>query len=518
MSLIPAPSEEPARPWQRPARALEAHNHVTRVRGPSRVLAVMHVLGQLLMIFGATYLLPIVASLIYRDGTWREFLVAGLAASGAGFIVTAATRGFRRELKSRDGFLLVTLAWILISAASSLPLLLLLPGLSFTDAFFESTSGLTTTGSTVLTGLSLLPPSVNLWRHALHWIGGMGIIVLALAILPLLGVGGMQLYKAEAPGPVKDTKLTPRITETAKALWFTYTGLTAACIIVLKLCGLDWFDAVCHAFSVMALGGFSNYDTSVGYLESPTVELVLMTFMLIAAMNFARHFVAVRRLTFAPYRSDPEAKAMLLVISASILIVTALMYVDGRYGGPTTTLRHVAFTVVSIATTTGFVTEDYEKWPTVIGYILLLLSCLCASTGSTGGGVKMFRTLLLWRQAFREMRLMVHPQAVEPIRIGGQVVPNRIAYAVLAFIFLYFFVVVGLTFALLASGLDIVSSISAVIASINNMGPGLNRVGPSTTYQSLTDFQTWVCTGAMLLGRLEIFSVLVLFTPAFWKK
>jgi len=482
------------------------------------VLAVVHVLGQLLAIFGVTYALPLLTALIFRDGTFDEFAIAALVTSGAGLVIATTTRKYRRELKSRDGFLLVTLAWVLMSAAATIPMLLLMPELSFTDAFFETTSGLTTTGSTVLTGLGQLPPSINLWRHALHWYGGMGIIVLALAILPLLGVGGMQLYKAEAPGPVKDTKLTPRITETAKALWLTYTGITVACVIALKLAGLSWFDAVCHAFSVMALGGFSNYDTSIGQLRSPLVETILIVFMLIAAMNFARHFVAIRRLTLGPYRTDPELKAMLFVIGASIVLVSAVIHLDGRYDSFWSALRHSTFTVVSIATTTGFVTEDYEKWPPFVAYWLLLLSCICCNTGSTGGGIKMFRTLLLWRQAFREMRLMVHPQAVEPIRIGGQVVPNRIAYAVLAFIFLYFMTVVLLTFALLLSDLDFVTSFTAVIASINNMGPGLNRVGPSTTYQSLTDFQTWVCTAAMFLGRLEIFSVLVLLTPAFWKK
>lgn len=482
------------------------------------MLAVVHVLGQLLTIFGLTYLLPIVTSLLFRDGTWWAFVAAALICSGAGVAIWAATRRYKRELKSRDGFLLVTLAWVLMSAAATIPLLIAMPALSFTDAFFETTSGITTTGSTVLTNLERLPPAINLWRHALHWYGGMGIIVLALAILPLLGVGGMQLYKAEIPGPVKDTKLTPRITETAKALWFTYAGFTAACIVALKLCGMSWFDAVCHGFSVLALGGFSTYDASIGHFRSPAVDLVFIAFMLVAAMNFARHFIAARRLTIAPYRSDPEARAMLRVIGWSVALVALVLVLEDRYAGELSALRHAAFAVVSIATTSGFVTEDYETWPAFVGYWLLFLSCICCNTGSTGGGIKMFRTLLLWRQANRELRLMVHPQAVEPMRIGSQVVPNRIAYAVLAFIFLYFMTVVVLTFALLLSGLDTVTAFSAVLASVNNMGPGLNRVGPATTYQSLSDFQTWVCTTAMILGRLEIFSVLVLFTPAFWRK
>jgi len=482
------------------------------------MLAVVRVLGQLLVIFGATYLLPLVTSLIYRDGTWKEFLFSAVLTSGAGGVIWLLTRSHQRELRSRDGFLLVTLAWVTMSAVSAVPMMLLLPDLTFTDAFFESTSGLTTTGSTVLSNLDSLAPAINMWRHALHWLGGMGIIVLALAILPLLGVGGMQLYRAESPGPVKDTKLTPRITGTAKRLWFTYLAMTVVAIVILWICGLDWFDAICHALSVVALGGFSNYDTSVGKLQSPLVEFVLIVFMLIAATNFARHFVAFRRLTLEPYRTDPELKARMLLLAASIVLIAVVVHLSGQYGDLFNAIRHVTFTVVSVATTTGFVTEDYEKWPQFAGYWLLLLSCVCCSIGSTGGGIKMFRTLVLWRQGFREMRLMVHPHAVEPIRIGGHVVPNRIAYAVLAFIFLYFMVVVGLTFALLLSGLDFISAFTAIVASVNNMGPGLGRVGPSTTYQSLTDFQTWVCSIAMFMGRLEIFSVLVLFTPAFWKK
>ena len=482
------------------------------------MLAVVHVLGQLLSIFGVTFLLPLVASLIFRDGTWWDFALAGLISSGAGLLIWVSTRRFKRELKSRDGFLLVTLVWVLMAGAATIPLLLVIPGLSFTDAYFETTSGLTTTGSTVLSGLDSLPPAINLWRCALHWYGGMGIIVLALAILPLLGVGGMQLYKAESPGPVKDSRLTPRITETAKALWFTYAGITAACIIALKFCGLSWLDAISHAFSVMALGGFSTHDASIATFNSAAVELVLMCFMLIAAMNFARHFIALRRLSLAPYKTDPEAGPMLLLIGGSIVLLTLVLSLSGPYEGFGATLRHAAFAVTTMATTTGFVTENWERWPSFAGYWLLLLTAITCSTGSTGGGIKMFRTLLLSRQALREMRLMVHPQAVEPIRIGQQVVPNRIVYAVLAFIFLYFMAVASLTLTLLLSGLDFTSSMSAVIASLDNAGPGLGRVGPSTNYASLSDFQTWVCIVAMLLGRLEIFSVLVLFTPTFWRK
>jgi trk system potassium uptake protein TrkH len=320
----------------------------------------------------------------------------------------------------------------------------------------------------------------------------MGIIVLVVAILPLLGVGGMQLYKAETPGPVKNEKLTPRITQTAKALWFVYFLITVACIVSLRIAGMDWFDAVCHAFAAMALGGFSTHDASVGYFDSARIEFVLIVFMLIAAM--------------------------LAIIGLSTLGLALYIWLDGVYAGFWTSLRHVAFNLVSIATDCGFVSQDYAVWPIFAPMWILMLSCYCANTGSTGGGIKMFRTLVLFRQASRELMLLVHPQAVRPVKIGEQVVQNQIVFAVLAFVVLYFGTVVVLTFSLLASGLDFVSAFSAIIACINNAGPGLGVVGPAGNYQGLTDFQTWVCSLAMLLGRLEIFSFLVLFTPVYWRK
>jgi trk system potassium uptake protein TrkH len=397
------------------------------------------------------------------------------------------------------------------------PLLIAIPGLSFTDAFFETMSGLSTTGATVLVGLEQLPPSINLWRHALNWYGGMGIIVLVVAILPLLGVGGMQIYKAETPGPMKNDKLTPRITQTAKALWFIYFLITVACILSLKLAGMGWFDAVCHAFAAMALGGFSTYDASVGHFDSPAIEAVLIVFMLIAAMNFGRHFIAWQQKSLRTYLEDAEARAMLWVIVVSTIGLALFIWLSGVYPGFLTSLRHVAFNLVSIATDCGFVSQDYAQWPVLAPMWILMLSCYFANTGSTGGGIKMFRTLVLFRQASRELLMLVHPRAVTPVTVGGQLVKNQIVLAVLAFVVLYFGTVVVLTFALLATGLDFVSAFSAVIACINNAGPGLGVVGPASNFQGLTDFQTWVCSLAMLLGRLEIFSLLVLFTPTYWR-
>jgi trk system potassium uptake protein TrkH len=482
------------------------------------MLAVINVLGSMLMLFSVTYLLPIVTSLVYADGLVVDFIYAALGCLAAGAVLVALTRRHKRELRSRDGFLLVTLAWVFMSAIATVPLLIALPGLTFTDAFFETMSGLSTTGATVLTGLDTMAPSLNLWRHALIWYGGMGIIVLVVAILPMLGVGGMQLYKAETPGPVKNEKLTPRITQTARALWTVYLVITLACIVSLRLAGMNWFDAVCHAFSVMGLGGFSTKDASIGWYDSVWIELVMIVFMIISAMNFSRHFIAWRERSLATYARDPEAMAMLWLLGTSILVVSLYIWLNGEYPSFWTSLRHVAFNLVAYATTSGFVTQDYAAWPVFAPMVIVMLSCYTCNTGSTGGGIKMFRTLVLLQQASRELMLLVHPQAVTPVKIRNQVVANRIVFAVLAFVVLYFGTVVTLTFMLLFSGLDFISSFTAIIATINNTGPGLGVVGPSSNYQGLTDFQTWVCSLAMLLGRLEIFSVLVLLTPTFWRK
>ena len=469
--------------------------------------------------FGLVYLLPIAWALGAQDGAIMDFIIAAAINVGAGLAVAAVTRRFRRELKPRDGFLLVTASWVLMSASAAIPLLMAIPGLSFTDAYFETMSGLTTTGSTVLNNVDSLPQSINLWRCTLHWIGGIGIIVLAVAVLPLLGVGGMQLYKAETPGPVKDEKLTPRITETAKALWFAYLAITAAGVVALRMAGMSLFDAICHCFSAIALGGFSTHDASVAYFHSLNVELVMEAIMIAASINFARHFMAFRTMSFRPYATDSEAKAILLTLAVSIGGVTLMLWTDHVYPHFGTALRHASFAVISMATTSGFVTEDFDKWSAFAPILLLLLCSITCSTGSTGGGIKMFRTLLLVRQARRELKLLVHPSAVLPIRIAGQAIPERIVYSVLAFIFLYFITVVVLSLALLLSGLDFLSSFSAVVGCINNTGPGTGlMVGPSHNFSSLTDAQTWICTTAMLLGRLEIFSIVVLFTATFWRK
>jgi trk system potassium uptake protein TrkH len=385
-------------------------------------------------------------------------------------------------------------------------------------AYFETMSGLTTTGATVLIGLDDLPPAINIWRHELNWLGGLGIIVLAVAILPLLGVGGRQLFKAETPGPMKDTALTPRITETARNLWLVYLGITGICIVALKLAGMNWLDAVCHSFSAMGLGGFSTHDASIGYFHSPLIEFVLIIFMLISVMNFAVHFMALRSRTLTVYRTDLEAVPALILILGSCVGIAIFLWLWGVYPDFWIALRYASFNVVSIATSSGYSSVDYAQWPIFAPLWMMFLTAIAASSGSTGGGIKMIRTLVLVQQAGREFVKLLHPSAVNPMKIGGQVIPNSVVFSVLGFIFLYFMSIVTLTFALLISGMDFLSALTAVLASINNCGPGLGTVGPAGNYAGLSDFQTWVCTIAMLIGRLEIFTVLILFTPQFWRR
>ena len=482
-----------------------------------RALTVFHALGLMLVMFSLTYLLPVATSLIYSDGTLTDFLLAMVMTFAVGLLLWLLTRRYKGELSIRHGYLLVVSMWTAMPAVATLPLLLMINGLSFTDAYFETMSGISTTGATVLTGLDNLPPSINLWRHELQWLGGMGIIVLAVAVLPLLGVGGRQLFKAETPGPMKDSALTPRITETARNLWLAYLSITVACILSLKLAGMNWLDAVCHAFATMALGGFSTHDASIAYFNSPAIELVLMLFMLLAAINFTTHFLAWRERNVRLYLHDTEAVATLSLILASCVGIAVFLWWQGTYPSFWTALRNASFNLVSMATDCGFASADFNQWPIFAPLWMLFLSCIAASSGSTGGGIKMVRTLVLFKQAGREFIKLLHPSAINPMKIGGHVVPNNIVFAVLGFIFLYFMTVVTLTFALVISGLDFISAFSAVIACINNAGPGLGVVGPAGNYGVLNDFQAWICILGMLAGRLEIFTLLIIFTPRFWQ-
>jgi trk system potassium uptake protein TrkH len=487
------------------------------------LLTVAHILGRLLTVFSFTYLVPIASALYFRDGTLQVFAVSLLACALSGLLLERITRRYQRELKARDGFMLVVMAWTLIAAIAAVPLMLHKLGtgqgpMSFTDSFFETMSGLTTTGATVIVGLDNLAPSINLWRHTISWLGGMGIIVLAVAILPLLGVGGMQLLRAEVPGPIKDSRLTARISDTAIILWTVYLGLTLACILALRGVGMGWFDAICHAFSALSLCGFSSRDDSVGAFDSQAIEAVLIFFMIVAALNFATHYTVWRTRSLVAYWRDTEARAMLLLLTLSTLGCTTYLWVMQTYRDFLTALRHVAFNLVSIATDCGFVSVDYERWPIFVPLWMLFLSSVTASSGSTGGGIKMIRTLVLVRQSSRELTRLLHKSLVAPLTIGRIPIPNGVVFSILGFVFLYYMSVLVMTFLLVFGGLDFISAFTAVIACINNAGPGLGKVGPATNYQGLTDYETWVLSFTMLLGRLEVFSLLVLFTPEFWRK
>jgi len=484
-----------------------------------RFFPVLHVLSAALILFSPAFLVPLAISLSIGDGVHGAFLHGFVVALVTGvffFFVTRGTR--RRELQPRDGFLLVSLVWTVVPLFATLPLLGAIPGLSFTDAYFESISGLTASGATVLTGLDALPASVNLWRSLMVWVGGMGIIVLAVAILPLLGVGGSQLFKAEMPGCMKDSKITPRIADTAKGLWLVYFAITGTCALAYRLAGMSWLDAFMHAGTTVGLGGFSSHDASIGHFDSPAIEAVAMAFMTVASLNFATHLLAIRRRTTRAYVADAEARRVVIWLSLSTILIATHLVATGTYDSFGTALRHAGFSVVSIATTTGYATVDYSSWPAFAPIWLLFLSCFVSSSGSTGGGIKMIRMTLLFKQALREMTRIIHPRAVAPVKLGDQVIENNVIFAVLAFMLMWGGTIIVMSMILLASGLDVVTSVSAVIACVNNMGPALGAVGPSGTYQPLSDLQTWVCSITMLLGRLELFTVLVLFTPAFWRK
>ncbi len=483
-----------------------------------QLLVTAHVLGAFLGVFALAFGLPLAWSLAVDDGAHRGFAIASAISAVIGVALWLPTRRLRRELQPRDGALLVVMSWLSATLVASIPFLIELPAISFTDAFFESMAGLTTTGATVITGLDHLPQSLNIWRHALQWFGGMGIIVLAVAILPLLGVGGMQLYKAETPGPMKEGKLTPRITQTAKYLWLLYAGLTLACMLSLRLAGLSWFESVCHAFSTLALGGFSTRDASIAGIESLAVELIMIAFMLIAVLNFATHFRALTARSLRVYLRDPEAVWVFAVIGFSCLMLGGFLYWKGIYPSFPEALRHAAFNTVSLATSSGFMSDDYAVWPLFGSMWLLLLATVGSSTGSTGGGIKMIRAIILVRQTGHELLRLIHPRAVRPLVVGGQVIEQRVVLAVLGYMLLWGVTTLVLTFAMLATGLDFVTAFSVVVACVNNLGPALGDVGPTQNYQPLSDLQTWLMAVAMLAGRLELLTFFVIFTPSFWRK
>lgn len=459
---------------------------------------------------------PAIVSLIYRDGGGVSFLMAFVFCLVTGLFFWYPNRAEKGELRAREGFLIVVLFWTVLASFSAVPLLLIeQPYLSVADAFFESFSGLTTTGATILTQIDGLPHALLFYRQQLQWLGGMGIIVLAVAVLPMLGIGGMQLYRAETPGPVKDSKMTPRIADTAKHLWYIYLTLTICCTLAYWLAGMSAFDAICHAFSTIAIGGFSTHDASIGYFNSPVINLVCVFFLIIAGINFALHYSVVHSRSIKTYFYDPEFKAFIAIQVVLTLICFAVLMSAGIYNDADQALNQALFQSVSISTTAGFATTSFSEWPTLLPILLIFSSFIGGCAGSTGGGMKVVRVLLLYLQGIRELNKLVHPKAIFTIKLGRKALPNRVVEAIWGFFSAYAAVFVICMLLLLAAGMDDITAFTAVAACLNNLGPGLGEV--AANFSHIGDFSKWVLIIAMLFGRLEIFTLLVLFTPAFWR-
>jgi trk system potassium uptake protein TrkH len=473
------------------------------------------ILGILLMLFSTTLLAPLTMALLADDHTAVGFMFAFGITLFSGLFMWFPVRKVRHELRIRDGFLITSLFWTVLGIFGALPFALTETlHLTPTEAIFESISGLTTTGATVIVGLDNLPQSILIYRQMLQWLGGIGIIVVAVAILPMLGIGGMQLYKAETPGPSKDSKLTPRITETAKALFTVYLALTIACAVAYYLAGMTEFDAIAHAFSTVAIGGFSTHDASMGYFDNDNILLVCSLFMCISAINFGLHFLAWRRRSVSMYGGDPETRFFFSVLSVGIVITCAyLMFtqtLDTRES-----VIHGLFQAISITTTTGFATQNFAAWPSFLPVMLLFFSFMGGCVGSTGGGIKAMRLMLIYKQGIRELKQLVHPQAVIPLKVGRRRVEATVVSAVWSFFAVYMTAFIVILLLLMATGLDFTTAFSAVAASLNNLGPGLGQV--AAHYGDINEPAKGILCFAMLLGRLEVFTLLVLFTPAFWK-
>ena len=476
---------------------------------------IFRITGILLTLFSSTLALPAFVAYLYDEDTVATFGLAFAITFCSGLFLALVSSG-KRELRSGDGFLITVLFYLGLGLFGAIPLYLAdSVGASFTDAAFESLSALTTTGATVLSGLDDLPKSILFYRQLLQWLGGMGIIVLAVAILPMLGIGGMQLYRAESPGPVKDNKLTPRITETAKALWYLYGGLTIACAGAYWAAGMSLFDAICHSFSTVAIGGFSTHDASLGYFQSGAVEIVAIVFMIISGINFGLHFIAFNRRNPLLYLRDVEVRAYLLILVAVAAIVVTLLYQFPE--ASQRPLQEGIFHAVSIATTTGFTTTNFSAWPSVAPILLLLAAFAGGCAGSTAGGIKIIRVVLISLQGHREIKRLIHPNGIFQIKLGSQRVPDRVIEAVWGFFSVYVIVfLIMVCILMMISELDFLTAFSAVGACLNNLGPGLGDV--AMNYGALSDGVKWVLVFAMLLGRLEIFTLLVLLTPAFWRR
>jgi|TARA_R100000687_G_scaffold83617_1_gene87695 trk system potassium uptake protein TrkH len=459
---------------------------------------------------------PAIISLYFKDGSGLPFFLAFLLCLGTGLLFWYPNRLHRKDLRAKEGFLIVVLFWTVLASFGALPLLLLeQPEMSISDAFFEAFSGLTTTGATVIQGIDYLPKAVQFYRQQLQWLGGMGIIVLAVAILPILGVGGMQLYRAETPGPVKDSKMTPRIADTAKHLWYIYLTLTISCGVAYWFAGMDWFDALCHAFSTVAIGGFSNYDASLGYFDSPWINIVCVVFLWIAALNFALHYAAASGRTLMGYFYDPELRAFFLIQFVLVAVYFFVLMKFSWFDNAGIALDQALIQSVSFSTTAGFATTDFSSWPAFLPIMLIFSSFIGGCAGSTGGGLKVVRVLLLYLQGKREVDRLIHPKAVYTVKLGDRALPDKVVEAVWGFFSAYAMIFVVIMVCLIATGMDDVSAFTATAATLNNLGPGLGTV--SGSFADVSDTGKWLLILAMLFGRLEVFSLLVLFSPTFWR-
>jgi trk system potassium uptake protein len=482
-----------------------------------RLKIIQKILGLLLTLFSLTLIPPLIISIFMADGIEEAFIIAILVTLFLGLFLWTPVRKFKGELKLRDGFLVVVLFWLVLGFSGAIPFIVVdLPKMTVMDAIFESMSGLTTTGATVLTGLEELPVSLLFYRQLLQWLGGMGIIVLAVAVLPILGIGGMQLYRVETPGPMKDVKLTPRITETAKMLWYIYLSLTFFCAVGFYFSGMSFFDSICHSFSTVAIGGFSTHDESIGYFNSWKIEAVAIVFMFLAGINFSLHFLAWRSKSLKHYLEDSEFLMYVSLLIIVFLICSMGLMLNSVFSEEAIpSFRASLFQTVSMGTTAGFNTEDFQAWPSFLPVILILLSFAGGCAGSTGGGIKVIRCLLIYKQGVREIRRLIHPNAILNITMRNRTVSNRVIEAVWGFFAAYVAVFLLLMLGLMITGLDQVTAFSAVAACLNNLGPGLGAV--SEHYGNIsTPAKSLLCL-AMLLGRLEIFTLLVLLTPSFWK-
>ena len=467
----------------------------------------------MLMMFAGTLMIPIVTSLLFSDGNFQTFIVSLLVFFIIGALLYFPNSKIKSsDIKSKEGFLIVVLFWLILSLFGSLPFILDKDlSLSFVDALFESISGWTTTGATIIDDLENLSPSILIYRQMLQWLGGMGIVILALAILPMLGVGGMQLYKAESTGPIKDNKISPRIAETAKSLWRVYIGLTTVCALLYFFAGMSIFDSVAHSFSTIAIGGFSTYNDSIGHFNSPIIEFVCIIFMLLAALNFILHFLAVKSGSIATYFKDTEVRSFTFII----IIFLSLIYVFHLVNNSDIPLRHIIFQLISFITTSGFTSTSYESWPSFIVFTLLLVSFFGACAGSTGGGIKIIRVVLVLKLLKKGLLRTLHPTAQVPVKINDQAISDEVASNIYDFIVFYILSYMILSFLLLIFGNDIATSFSSVASCLNNLGPAIGDAVNS--YSSLSTSSKYVLSFTMILGRLEIYTLLIILTPYFWK-